>query len=236
MEESSGRGICQLGARSDLGCRRNRNEDAIGVFPELGLWVVADGIGGLSDGHLASSLAVETIAEAARSNAALTEAILAAHSAIARVALSRKAMGTTVVAARTRGAEFEIAWAGDARAYSWNGTLSQLTRDHSYVQKMIDAGSLSEGDARVHPKRNVITQMLGVAAHPPRPETRRGSLTAGECLLLCSDGLTRELSDEEISSVLQSPSCAGATHDRLVEQAKQRGGRDNISVILLGCF
>src|SRR5690349_20446413 len=126
MEQSSGPGICLLGARSDLGCRRTRNEDAIGAFPDLGLWIVADGIGGLSDGDLASSIAVETIAGAVRSGASLGDAILAAHSAITRAAASRKPMGTTVVAGRTEGDAFEIAWAGDARAYLWNGALSLL--------------------------------------------------------------------------------------------------------------
>src|ERR1700748_3426153 len=112
MEQGSASRIGPLGARCELGCRRSRNEDAIAVLPDVGLWVVADGMGGLSRGDLASAITVETIAAEVRRGASLNEAILAAHLAIARVAASSDAMGATVVAARTDGASFEVAWVG----------------------------------------------------------------------------------------------------------------------------
>jgi len=235
MEQSGASRIGLLGALCDLGCRRARNEDAIAALPEIGLWIVADGMGGLARGDLASAIAVETIAGEVRRGASLPDAIHGAHHAIASAAAASSPMGATVVAARTDGFSFEVAWVGDARAYSWDGRLAPLTKDHSYIQPLLDAGLLTESAARTHPKRNIVTQMLGAATHPPKPGVAVGTLEGGARLLLCSDGLTRELADDDISAVLASEAAPGDLTARLVEEANRRGGRDNVSVILLEC-
>ncbi|MDD0842799.1 PP2C family protein-serine/threonine phosphatase [Pseudomonas sp. Gutcm_11s] len=224
-------------AQSVAGRVRGHNEDAVLCRPELGLWAVADGMGGHQCGEVASALALETLHQSVVAGSDLANAIHSAHQAIlgATQAEAGRPMGSTVVAAHFSGADFEVAWIGDSRAYriSLEG-IARLTRDHSWVQAMIDAGELSIEDARVHPRRNIVTQCLGQGEQVLEVGRVQGSLAPGELLLLCSDGLTGELSDEQIQQV-----CAGAaTLDVLVEEliglANQLGGKDNISCIVLG--
>ena len=223
-------------AQSVAGQVRGHNEDAVLCLPRLGLWAVADGMGGHQCGEVASALVIETLGREVATGMALDQAILSAHRQV--LAASRdtdgRAMGSTVVAVQFVDGEFEVAWVGDSRAYrvSLEGIV-RLTRDHSWVQAMVDAGELSAEQAREHPRRNIVTQCLGLGEQELEVGRVRGSLQAGELLLLCSDGLTGELSDEQIQAV-----CAGAaTLDELVEQlvglANQLGGRDNISCIAL---
>lgn len=224
-------------AQSVAGLVRAHNEDAVLCCPELGLWAVADGMGGHECGEVASALAIQTLREVVAATSDLPGAIHAAHAAIlaAGQQSSGRSMGTTVVAVRFTGADFELAWIGDSRAYRIGlDGIEQLTRDHSWVQAMIDAGELSVEDARHHPRRNLVTQCLGQGELELRVDCVQGQLAPGELLLLCSDGLTGELSDQQI---LQ-PCGSAATLDELVEQliglAIQAGGKDNISCIVLG--
>jgi protein phosphatase len=224
-------------AQSVAGRVRAHNEDAVLCLPELGLWAVADGMGGHQCGEVASALALEVMGRSVAGGADLVAAIHAANQAILDAVQEEggRRMGSTVVAARFFASEFEVAWIGDSRAYriSLDG-IERLTRDHSWVQAMIDAGELSIEEARQHPRRNIVTQCLGQSEQVLEVGRARGSLEPGELLLLCSDGLTGELNDEQIQEV-----CAGAaTLDALVEQliglANQLGGKDNISCIVLG--
>lgn len=224
-------------AQSVVGRVREHNEDAVLCLPEFGLWAVADGMGGHRCGEVASALALETLRESVATGDDLERAIHAANQAILAAGgegVGRR-MGSTIVAARIIGASYEIAWIGDSRAYRISlGGIERLSRDHSWVQAMIDAGELSVEEARHHPRRNVVTQCLGQSEQALEVGRVQGNLAPGELLLLCSDGLTGELSDEQIHEV-----CAGAaTLDALVEQliglANQRGGKDNISCIVLG--
>jgi protein phosphatase len=225
-----------LGSRSERGRIRRQNEDALGSFADLGLWVIADGIGGAARGALASELAVESIAAEIRRRSGLVEALLMAHRALLRVRqpAGEPRLGATVVAARMDGSKYEIAWVGDSRAYRCNTGIDRLTKDHSYVQRLVDEGKLTEAAARRHPKRNTITQAIGAGAFEPRPGHIHGELRHDETLLLCSDGLTRELEDEEIFAALSSQRRPQARVDCLIEQANARGGHDNVTVILLG--
>lgn len=222
--------------QSVAGQVRGHNEDAVLCQPQLGLWAVADGMGGHQCGEVASALVVETLGREVATGMALDQAILSAHRQV--LAASRRAdgraMGSTVVAVQFVDSAFEVAWVGDSRAYrvSLEGIV-RLTRDHSWVQAMVDAGELSAEQARQHPRRNIVTQCLGLGEQELEVGRVRGSLQSGELLLLCSDGLTGELNDEQIQAV-----CArAATLDELVEQlvglANQHGGRDNISCIAL---
>lgn len=224
-------------AQSVAGRVRGHNEDAVLCLPELGLWAVADGMGGHECGEVASALALDTLRQCVVAGSGLESSILAAHQAILAAVQEEggRRMGSTVVAVRFVDADYEVAWIGDSRAYriSLDG-IERLTRDHSWVQAMIDAGELSLDEARQHPRRNIVTQCLGQGEQELEVGRVQGSLAPGELLLLCSDGLTGELTDEQIQEV-----CAGAaTLDELVEEliglANRLGGKDNISCIVLG--
>lgn len=224
-------------AQSVAGRVRGHNEDAVLCLPELGLWAVADGMGGHECGEVASALALDTLRQSVVAGSGLESSIHAAHQAILAAAQEEggRRMGSTVVAVRFVDADYEVAWIGDSRAYriSLDG-IERLTRDHSWVQAMIDAGELSLAEARQHPRRNIVTQCLGQGEQALEVGRVQGSLAPGELLLLCSDGLTGELTDEQIQEV-----CAGAaTLDELVEEliglANRLGGKDNISCIVLG--
>jgi len=224
-------------AQSVAGRVRGHNEDAVLCLPELGLWAVADGMGGHECGEVASALALDTLRQSVVAGSGLESSIHAAHQAILAAVQEEggRRMGSTVVAVRFVDADYEVAWIGDSRAYriSLDG-IERLTRDHSWVQAMIDAGELSLAEARQHPRRNLVTQCLGQGEQALEVGRVQGSLAPGELLLLCSDGLTGELTDEQIQDV-----CAGAaTLDELVEEliglANRLGGKDNISCIVLG--
>lgn len=224
-------------AQSVAGRVRGHNEDAVLCLPELGLWAVADGMGGHECGEVASALALDTLRQSIVAGSGLESSIHAAHQAILAAVQEEggRRMGSTVVAVRFVDADYEVAWIGDSRAYriSLDG-IERLTRDHSWVQAMIDAGELSLAEARQHPRRNIVTQCLGQGEQELEVGRVQGSLAPGELLLLCSDGLTGELTDEQIQEV-----CAGAaTLDELVDEliglANRLGGKDNISCIVLG--
>lgn len=224
-------------AQSVAGQVRAHNEDAVLCCPELGLWAVADGMGGHQSGEVASALALQVLREVIGNGGELVAAAQAANTAIieAGEAAGGRRMGTTLVALHFTGAEFELAWIGDSRAYRVSAAgIEQLSRDHSWVQLMVDAGEMSEAEARQHPRRNIVIQCLGQTEQELEVGVLRGTLATGELLLLCSDGLSGELSDEQIQQL-----CAEAeTLDELVEQliglANQLGGKDNISCVVLG--
>ena len=144
-------------------------------------------------------------------------------------------MGTTMVALRINDNRFELGWVGDSRAYLWNGQLRQLSSDHSYVQELIDQGAITPEQARNHPHRNVVTQALGVTDPDSlKVETISGELRPGFQILLCSDGLTEEVDDQQIANLLaQTELSAQECVDHLVSTALDGGGSDNVTVVLL---
>ncbi len=223
-------------AVTHVGRVRTNNEDSYIARPELGLWLVADGMGGQQSGEVASAIAVHTVSEAITNKRSLTDAINMAHQAICDARDTGSAgMGTTVVALLCQGQEYEIAWVGDSRAYLWDlHQLKRLTRDHSMVQEMIDAGVISEEDASEHPQRNIITQSVGLPLKPgPRVATVRGQWSPGQSILLCSDGLSGELSDDAISTILAGAATAEDSTRQLLLAALERGGQDNITALLV---
>jgi serine/threonine protein phosphatase PrpC len=231
--------MIEFGHLSHVGLRRQLNEDTYYGDSELGLWLVADGMGGHACGEVASALARETIVREVRNGTLLPHAIRIADEIIIGASRRRNdslPMGTTVVAARIIGNRYEVAWVGDSRAYLWNeGKLEQLSQDHSYVQDLVAQGTLTAEQARAHPQRNVVTQALGVTD----PSHLNVALTSGELqqgmqLLLCSDGLTEEVSDALIAETLRLQDCsAQETVDTLVAAALDGGGSDNITAILI---
>lgn len=231
--------MIEFGHLSHVGLRRELNEDTYYGDALLGLWLVADGMGGHDSGEVASALARDTIVREVRAGRGLEEAIRQADEEILRQSRRRQQgmpMGTTVIATRVQASgRFEIAWVGDSRAYLWDGRLRQVSSDHSYVQELIDRGKLTPEQARSHPQRNVVTKALGVS-EPGRLEieTVAGELRPGMQILLCSDGLTEDVDDASIARVLaQKDISAQEGVDHLVAAALEGGGSDNITALLL---
>lgn len=225
-----------FGSRTDVGCVREQNEDSLIVTPPL--FVIADGMGGHAAGEIASEIAVSTIAEHAPQHPdpeALGAAVEEANRAIIDAAISgegRQGMGTTVTAAMLENEKLVIAQVGDSRAYLLHdGKLSQITHDHSLMANMIEAGQITPEEARVHPNRSVITRALG---NDPatRPDLYEMTVVAGDRLLLCSDGLSSMILDEDIEAVLTRVKDPQRCASQLVNEAIAAGGYDNITVIV----
>ncbi len=223
---------------TDVGCVRDHNEDALRVDAESGLYIVADGMGGHAAGEVASAIVLEMVPDFVRRGQSLDQALCETHRAIQRAVTEGRGapgMGSTAVVLRMDGADYEVAWVGDSRAYLWDGTrLRQLSRDHSFVQKLLEAQAISAEEAEQHPDRNVITQALGmVECDQVRPDTVKGRLYRGERILLCSDGLSSEVADDEITVVLASHGDNESQARSLIEKARRAGGADNITVLLV---
>lgn len=232
----SNRPKAMFGSRTDVGCVRDHNEDTLIVVPPL--FAVADGMGGHAAGEVASEIAVRTLGELAPQTAdseALSHAVERANLAVINAAKEkgRQGMGTTLTAAILEGERLVIAQVGDSRAYVLHGgTLQQITRDHSLMAELIETGELTEEESRVHPQRSVITRALGSDPNM-QPDIYEINVRAGDRLLLCSDGLTTMLEDDEVQHLMQRhrdpQHCASA----LVNEAIAKGGLDNITVIVI---
>lgn len=233
----AGQVILDFAALSVAGRVRAANEDAILCRPDARLWVVADGMGGHQRGEVASAICVEVLGESIEAGADLRSAIQAANRRIieADVSGDAPAMGTTVVAVQFRDADFDLAWVGDSRAYLiGTAGIQQLSRDHSWVQTMVEAGELSAEEARNHPRRNLILQCLGRDDEHLEIGVVQGRLAEDQLLLLCSDGLNGELADEDIRRLCVQARTLEELVATLVEEANRMGGRDNISCIVVG--
>ena len=225
------------GARSDVGCVRPHNEDSYLV--QSPLFCVCDGMGGHAAGEVASSIAVETIAKTAPSAAdaaQLAAAVEAANAAVIEAAvngLGKPGMGCTATCAYLEGNTIAIAHVGDSRAYLLHeGTLIRVTRDHSYVEELVDAGEITADEARVHPNRSVITRALG---SDPAMYADHFCLNIeeGDRLILCSDGLSSMVPDGEIENIASKSSTAQICVDNLVDAALAAGGHDNVTVVVV---
>jgi PPM family protein phosphatase len=248
----------EFGARSDKGCIRENNEDRYCAVPEMGLYVLSDGMGGMACGEVASRLAVDTIVEHCRESEAnpalpivggsipgvsdtsnrLASAVRLANRAVyeaSRQSVGEQPMGATVVAIRFADERVSIAHVGDSRAYRLrNAQIEQLTQDHSFVAEQVRRGHMTEEEAGNSRLQNVLVRALGVDASV---EVTVGEelVTEDDTLLLCSDGLTRELSDGQIAALLAEGGDAQRVASHLIEMAKQAGGGDNITAIVLQC-
>ncbi|WP_223668546.1 PP2C family protein-serine/threonine phosphatase [Kangiella shandongensis] len=223
---------------SHKGVSRQNNDDKVYGSSELGLWLLSDGVGGLKQGEQASLYTVKEIRKSIIAGANLFNAVHSAHSVIkAYNRHEEQDRGATVVALHSKGDAYELAWVGDSRAYLWNeitGELTQLTEDHTLVQKLMNAGLLEPSQAKHHPKRHVITQCLGIENDH---QLNIGFLTRewdyGEHILLASDGLYDELSRTELIGALRMQRDNQAKIEYMVSLACKNGGSDNVSVILL---
>lgn len=220
-----------------VGLVRDHNEDNFFIDAQAHVGFVADGMGGHAAGEVASALAVEVMRAALADGDDLTTGLVRAHRAILNHPHGggKRGMGTTGVAVKVEGLDVEVAWVGDSRAYLWQDQqLLALSKDHTPVQTMVDRGSITAQEARVHPQRNEITQALGAAyANVVYPSTTKARWDSGDVILVCSDGLTEHLSDDRIAQLLASGTRnLQAAAERLVEAALDDGGSDNITVVL----
>jgi serine/threonine protein phosphatase PrpC len=235
----------QAAHRTDTGRVRPQNEDSLLVRPDLGLYAVADGMGGHAAGEVASAIAMATIeqqAEQAQARGALpydivADAVHAANAAIladARQDPARQGMGTTAsVLVTPDDTHYRIAHVGDSRAYLLrNDELRQITVDHTWVHEQVERGVLREEDARGHPFASVLTRVLGTE-DDVRVDVIDGETRAGDLFLLCSDGLTTVLDDVALRTVLSRTASVQDHADALVRAALEGGGPDNITVVLV---
>ena len=229
--------IIEQAGRTDVGRQRSANEDSLVVQPPF--FAVADGMGGARAGEVASAMAAEAFEGAAESGEAaeaqLTRIVREANRRIYEIAVSdesRRGMGTTLTAAKIHGDDVSLGHVGDSRAYLLrDGELEQLTRDHSLVAELERSGQITPEAAEHHPQRSIITRALG-----PEPDVEVDTYTVpghdGDVFLICSDGLTSMISDEEVAAILRSADSLDDAADQLVRAANQSGGKDNITVIL----
>jgi protein phosphatase len=242
----------EVSVQSDIGCLRQNNEDSFGYWePEDDqqflrkgrLAVVADGMGGYEGGQEASRLAVETLVAVYRDfggddpQAALVEALQTAHEQIREYSFAHpelRGMGTTCTAAAIVRDELYYVHVGDTRLYLVrDGQITRVTRDHSYVGRLVESGVISPEEAETHPQRNILTAALGtnpdlIMDSPAQPEPLRPD----DVLLICSDGLWGQVRDSEILDAVENKSAEQAGR-RLIELARERGGPDNITVEIL---
>ena len=246
----------KFGARSDVGHVRENNEDSLAMSGEMNLFVVSDGMGGLDSGELASRLAVNTVlAHCCESEAnpalslvgepiegvsqtsnRLASAIRLANRTIQQTAwenAAQRGMGATIVAVRCTSDRMSVAHVGDSRAYRLrDDQLERLTKDHSLAAEQVRQGEITEQEASKSNLQNVLVRALGID-YDVEADVSEELVLEGDTFLLCTDGLTREVSDGQIAKVLREAKDTQEAADRLVDLAKQAGGHDNITAIVL---
>ena len=227
-------------ARTDAGRVRKINEDAVLCRPEAGLWAVADGMGGHAFGDWASQQVIQALSapQAADSDGLAGEVrkrMMEANAALVARGQSQtppRTVGSTVVALLLDGSRFACLWAGDSRGYRLRkGVLKQLTRDHTLVQQLADRGLIAQEDVAGHPDGHVVTRAIGASAGAEL-DAAHGDLRDGDVFLLCSDGLSRLLSEEELASGLANEDVEEAA-GFMMAQALERGAPDNVSLVIV---
>lgn len=228
-------------SRTHVGKVRKLNEDSLLDRADVGLWAVADGMGGHQAGDVASNMIVDALkgvddfssgyafmADARDTIQRVNRTLLARAAALSPGAV----IGSTVVTLLMYDSHYACLWAGDSRIYLLRGDrFEQLTRDHSMIQELVDSGSINRAEARHHKRSNVITRAVGVTDSLAL-DMVQGEIAAGDVFLLCSDGLTGMLEDREIHQILASASLDAAA-DALIEATLDRGARDNVAVVLV---
>lgn len=234
---------------TDIGKKRIMNQDyvfssetPIGALPNL--FIVADGMGGHNGGGYASNYAVDTIiatvekSEKTHPRHIIEEAIVAANKAVRLKSMEDpelQGMGTTLVVATVIDGVLQVANVGDSRLYVVGEEIRQITTDHSYVEELVRVGTIDRESARTHPKKNIITRAIG-AEDEVVPDFFTVKLHADETVLMCSDGLTNMLDDEEIRMILSGQRDLVEGAEELIKAANNNGGKDNIAVVLIKPF
>jgi serine/threonine protein phosphatase PrpC len=225
----------EAGVATDIGRVRERNEDSFLVDPPL--YAIADGMGGHRGGAVASELALEKVEELARAGkATLTDMVRSANRAVFERSMSDRSvtgMGTTLTAVQVDDDGAHLVHVGDSRAYLLRaGAFRQLTDDHTLVNRMVRAGEITREEADVHPHRNVLTRVVGTE---PDVDVDEDDIPVmdGDRILICSDGLTNMVAEDQIQAILEATPTSQETADRLIKAANRAGGIDNTTVVVL---
>lgn len=225
----------EAGVATDIGRVRERNEDSFLVDPPL--YAIADGMGGHRGGAVASELALEKVEELSRAGkATLSDMVRSANRAVFERSMSDRrvtGMGTTLTAMQVDEAGAHLVHVGDSRAYLLRaGAFRQLTDDHTLVNRMVRAGEITRAEADVHPHRNVLTRVVGTE---PDVDVDEDDIPVmdGDRILICSDGLTNMVAEDQIQAILEATPPPQETADRLITAANRAGGIDNITVVVL---
>lgn len=231
----------ESGAATHPGAVRARNEDACLARPESGIWAVADGMGGHAAGDVASGLVVERLAALAPEGgleqlvSAAEEALIAVNHELVQLAVTERknTIGTTAAVLLAAQHHVICLWAGDSRIYRWrHGEFEQLTQDHAMVEEMVQVGLLNREDAERHPQANRITRAIG-ATGEVFLDMEIYRLQPGDAFLLCTDGLYRELAEDELAAGLADDAPPGVRAENLVERAVNAGARDNVTAVVV---
>ena len=232
----------ETGSATHTGRVRTENEDAHIVLPEAGLWAVSDGMGGHEAGGLASSTIVRALgsiepqSSAARLLAICEDCVLGANDYLNQIGKERGGViiGATLAVLLAQGADYICLWAGDSRIYRIReGEIRQISRDHTELQALIDQRVFTPLEGKAWPRRSVITRAIGVSPDPGL-EVENGMLLGGDIFVICSDGLTEHVSDDEIAKLVTTRPSQDAC-DHLVALSLERGGTDNVTVIVVRC-
>jgi len=238
--------ILGIGFKTDIGKKRALNEDSLYVNEKNPVWaIVADGMGGHLAGEVASKMAVDIVSEYIKDNfcadmdyveagEVLRRAFVVANSKIYEYSVKYSKfmfMGTTSTAAMIHAGKLITAHVGDSRVYSIGSGIRKITKDHSYVQELVNRGIITEAEAKVHSRRNEITRAMGtedsvkvdVSINPYK----------GERILICSDGLTGMVDEEDIEIIIKSENNLQTAADMLIDSANENGGKDNITAVIL---
>jgi serine/threonine protein phosphatase PrpC len=227
----------QYGAATNIGNHRENNEDSFVSNPAEKLWIVADGMGGLGFGEVASAIAVYTISQMVKAGHGINQSIELSHKNIKEYAESENIgtnMGTTLVLLFSQGSLYNVFWVGDSRAYLYSGKLTQITRDHSLIQSLMDQGELSTAEAAVDPRKSAITRALGVQElENVRADSISEKWQRNQKILLCSDGLTDCVGDADIEKIIRESTSDQNAVDALIAKALESGGKDNVTAVLV---
>ena len=239
--------VIEYGSRTDLGKVRKNNEDNLTIDPEIGLFIVADGMGGANSGEVASKMAVDIIRNNLRQHlikknektnytAHLISSLELANQAIFEASQNyqqNKGMGTTIVAVLSHDKTYTFGWVGDSRIYLVrHNMIQQLTTDHSLVQEQVRKGLIKPEQAEFSEYKNILTRALGIAQNV-EAEVLETPAFGNDYLILCSDGLTRGVSDAKMLEVVESLKEPQAISEKLVDLANEAGGKDNCTVVTI---
>jgi protein phosphatase len=234
-------------ARTDIGLVRSVNQDFYGVHPEKGIFIIADGMGGHPAGEVASKIAVEEIISFLDKNLpagsgeqeifrAIEDSINSANLKIlneGRSDAKKSGMGTTVVAAVLSGTKLYAGWAGDSRAYIYrNGHIGQITKDHSYVQFLIDSGKMTEIESLTHPHRAVITRAAGIN-EVIESDLVKAEIKPGDIIIICTDGVTGGITADDMINYFTHEDDPDEIAEVLISMSLKRGGNDNSTAIVI---
>lgn len=233
----------ETGGATNTGCIRDHNEDSFVVRPELGVWVVADGMGGHEAGDYASQTITGEMASlgfaisAGDLQARFLERVGRAHARIREHSeqLGGTTVGATLVGMLMHEDNFACVWSGDSRIYRFrDGMLEQLTKDHTEVQELLEAGMINAEEAETWPRKNVITRAIGVSDQP-NCDVMSGQVQSGDMFLLCSDGLTEHNNDADIAALMAHDGEPQDICDAMITQTLDRGAKDNVTAVVVRC-